>query len=216
MKSVSFLKTASTYRPDDEIQQRRRRHPIQFDSFLQIFISSIWMCRIYHFCLPSFGTFFSIHLTNSLTTNSWQWNIPKYCSHLLVLRCVKFVYANVMLADIYHFLSCVLWLWHSRSACTGTQPNHIWKSLLNITKYRSKNNMHFSIHIRSFVHSLFATVRYTLIFDKRRGKKTRNDMRYSFSFGISFSVYMCVRAIPRSKSLFSLNVCFVCICSVCE
>lgn len=96
MKSVSFPKTTSTYRPDDKIQWRRRQqrqHLIQFDSFPQIFIASIWMW-IFHFCLPSFGGVFSIHLTNSLTTNSWQRNILKYRSHLLVfagkIRICKF------------------------------------------------------------------------------------------------------------------------------
>lgn len=135
MKSVSFQRTASTHRPDDEIHRRWQRQPIWFDSFLQIFISSIRM-RIFHFLFTFVRrSHFSIHLTNSLTTNSWQWNIPKYCSHLLVfagkIRICKFDACR----HIRHLSSSVWWLWHSRSVCTRTysltktiSENHFWIS----------------------------------------------------------------------------------------
>lgn len=138
-----------------------------FRFFSTNFYSSIWMCAYFIFCLPSFGVIF-FNSFDKFVNN--QFLTMKYSKILLAFACfslVKFVYANLMLAGIHHLSLSVLWLWHSRLVCT---KNHIWKSLLNITKYRSKNNMHFSIHV--LVHSLFAMVRYTLISStKEEGNK---------------------------------------------
>lgn len=63
---------------------------IQFDSFR----TSIFIFVDMNVNISFLFTFVRMHLTNSLTGNSWQWNIRKYCSHLLVfvgdIRICKF------------------------------------------------------------------------------------------------------------------------------
>lgn len=131
MKSVSFQRTASTYRPDDKIQRRwqQQRHLIHFDSFLQIFIHRYECVHISFFVYLRSAFVFSIHLTNSLTTNSWQWNIPKYCSHLLVFRWWN-SYMQIWCLQaftIYRWVycDCDTAVWYAQKTIS---ENHFWIS----------------------------------------------------------------------------------------
>lgn len=154
---------------------------------------------------------FSIHLTNSLTTNSWQWNIPKYCSHLLVFRWWN-SYMQIWCLQaftIYRWVYCDCDT-AVRCAQKTISENHFWISQNTDQKITCIFQYTFS-----FIHS---SQWFVILLYARQKKRETNLKWYAIFFFIwNFFLWLhvCVNisAIPRSKSLFSLNVYFVCICS---
>lgn len=209
MKSVSFLETASIYRPDDKII---RRHHIHFWFFCTNFKNS-------HFISSTFSVLFTSH---------FQFVFDKFVNNrFMTMKSSKILLAFAFVFNVKSYANLMLAGRHLPyfEYCDSHMPylkNHFWIS----QNTDQKTTCIFSINVtRSFTlphGSLYSS--YT----RSREGREKNLKWYAifFLFGVSvkhyyfFSVYMCECIVyecdpafffqKKTKSLFSLNLYFEC------
>lgn len=127
--------------------------------FIQIFEIVVLFHRYMHHEYISIFVYLLLFNSFDKFVNN-QFLTMKYSKLLLAFACLR-LWKRIRICKFdacRHFYHIVEWsilcVTDIHSVYTPSYLCHIWKSLLNITKYRSKNNMHFSIHVQR-VHSLF-------------------------------------------------------------